>query len=103
MKIKIKETFQIVTEESARLGDFAESGWNDEKGIDFDSIQEAVDYVKNEGGFYASCSCFAPHMWYDSAPIQDIFDGSYETRSFHPVGSVQACESFYKLFQGGRV
>jgi hypothetical protein len=96
-KIKITETFAVVTEESASIGDFAETGWNDKKGILFDTPEEAAEYLKNEGALERSSSEFHAGIWYSSDPEQDIHDGSYTTRSFHLDDSEENQRLIYSI------
>lgn len=96
-KIKITETYAVVTQESASFGDFAETGWIDKKGVSFDTPEEAAVYLKNEGALERSSSEFHAGIWYSSDPVQDIYDGSYETRSFHLEGSEDQQRRVYSI------
>lgn len=91
----IKTAFGIVTEESSMEGDAAEHGWIDEAGHDCavpddndeDTVVDiAVRFLRDNGACHASSSHFHPGMWYSTEAEQDMYDGSYETRSFHLSG-----------------
>ena len=42
-KLSIRTSYYIITEESAKEGDYAETGWIDKKGEEFDDIDEVVE------------------------------------------------------------
>ncbi len=84
MKPTIKITYDIVTHESAALGDFAETGWINKKGITFDSIQECAEYLVDQGPFEPSSSLFHKGIYYTQAdPDIDLHTGDQERYTFH--------------------
>jgi len=87
---KLDITYEIVTPESAELGDNAESGFEDEN-MKFDSLSELIDYMLNEGAAEPSNSnYFHANTWYNTVdPIQDraYFEkGESKFLGFHPKG-----------------
>jgi len=86
---KLDVTYQIVTEESARAGDYAETGF-EHKDMEFDSLYEMIDYMLKEGAAEPSSSQFHEGVWYSTVdPIHDraFFErGEEKTLSFHPKG-----------------
>ncbi len=99
MKRRIKITYDIVTEKSSIVGDFAESGWENEEGViietDIVDIEEydgelnavvalAVKQIGNcvEASDYPVC---APgNTWYTEIdPSVDYSTGEEKTLSFH--------------------
>jgi len=87
--IKVKESYEIVTQESAREGDFAETGWINEEGVDFDDIEEVIEHLRMEGIIEASSSCFHTGVWYNTEAQQDMHDGSWESRNFFIEGATE--------------
>lgn len=85
--IKINKTYQVVTEESASNGDFAEGGFEYEDRV-FDTIEDAVKEILTEGFIEPSASQFHDGIWYTSAdPVVEYSDGSETTYSFHVTAS----------------
>jgi hypothetical protein len=82
---RIRETYDIVSEESAQMGDFEDSGWINEDGVPIDDVNEAIEHLKFNGAFYPSASGFYPGCWYSTEPSQDMKTGNYETRHYHLV------------------
>lgn len=81
--MKIKTTYQIVTHESAAIGDCAESGWIDEDGVPFASVQDAAEFLIDNGARYPSSTMFHKGLWYSGDPDTDYRTGAEETHSFH--------------------
>jgi hypothetical protein len=99
-----KITYEIITPESAKQGDFEDQGWIDEEGIDltpdeFDIedgltvVDKAVRYLKSETGAEGmEASCYpvekmTKHGWFTSYSYSvDYQTGAIENRSFHPIG-----------------
>lgn len=100
----IKQTYDVVTPESAEQGDFAETGWNDEIGTeitpdvyDIDEYETesaavvalAVKHITQHGGVEPSDypRCHVGHTWYTTADSErDYTDGSETRYSFHLEG-----------------
>jgi len=89
-KIRVTESYDIVTEESSQDGDFAESGWNDEEGREFDSAREAAKHICDEGGIEPSSSQFHKGVWYNTEEEMDRNSGDSTTRAFHVKGASEA-------------
>lgn len=100
MPIILSQTFEVVTEESAQDGDAAERGydWEDVP----HTFKEVVSLI-NDGGFiHPSCS---PGVsgWLTSEAVQDIHDGSYETKSLHPGSDAQSQRYWVKACRAAGV
>ena len=50
--MRIRISYEIVTEESAEEGDVAECGWDDEEGQVFDSPDDAAEWLMDSGGYF---------------------------------------------------
>jgi len=102
---RIRTTYQVITPESAKIGDYAKIGWENEDGdcikIDgFDVswfgdehaavVAFAVDYLLTHGsGLVASTypTCCPGNTWYTEADgDKNYSDGSEKTLAFHLVG-----------------
>ena len=46
---KIKTTYEIITPESAEIGDAEERGWEDEEGVEIECVAEAVEFLIDKG------------------------------------------------------
>lgn len=77
----IRITFDIITEESAADGDYAESGWEDEVGEEY-TVDEAAKLLK---GSEASSSDFHVGVWYTSYGDTDWRTGETKNLSYHLV------------------
>lgn len=99
-KIKIKTSYDIVDEESAKEGDFSETGWEDEEGRTFDSVSDAVRFLKDEGVVEPSSSCPGKRVWYSTEASQDYRTGEYKTLHYHIHNATNKQEEmiFKKLF-----
>lgn len=83
--MKVTISYEIVTEESAEYGDAAERGWEDEDGIEFDSIGELIEYLDDNGPMEPSSSFFHENVWYTGPVIHDrnYFEkGEHKTLSY---------------------
>lgn len=78
--IVIRETYEIITEESSKDGEASESGFIDEEGTEY-SLDEAVELLE---GTEPSSSQFHPGIWYTQYEYEtDYHKGSVESRSYH--------------------
>lgn len=84
----IRETYEIITPESAEEGDADERGWIDEEGTEH-TFREAYEACK---GAEASSSMFHTGLWYTHYGSQDMHTGGYENRSLH----LEASERFQR-------
>lgn len=68
--MRVRITYEIITQESASLGDIAERGWENEEGIDFsdfdEPIQEVVEFLQDQGAIFASDYDFRQGVWYST-------------------------------------
>jgi len=87
MGIKIKETYDIITEESAIYGEFAESGFIDEEGTEY-TFNELVELLKNchTNTTHYDTITWATHPAYNDGTV-DYYQGDTENRSYHPVSN----------------
>lgn len=99
---RIKISYDVVTPESAEIGDFAENGWENEEGVCIDPDEFDVEEhgseldavvalaVKTIGnGVEASDypRCCPGHTWYTDIDADvDYSDGSETRRSYHLDG-----------------
>jgi soluble cytochrome b562 len=81
----MSKTYQIITPESAKEGDFSETGFEyEDQG--FDSLYEMADEIRNEGYVEPSDSG-EPNKstWYTTVdPVRDYSTGEETYYSFHP-------------------
>lgn len=90
MPIVLRQTYEIVTEESAADGDVAERGfdWEDAP----HTFRETVDLIRDGGFIHTSCSHGAPR-WLSAEVIQDrafFEDGEHRTLSLHPANDARS-------------
>jgi len=99
-KIKVKTSFQTITEESSKEGDYEDYGWEDEQGETFDTIQEVADFLKDKGVVEASSCCFSPNLWYITEGEMDMHTGETKILNFHIENATpsQQKQIFMKLF-----
>lgn len=99
-KIRVKSSYEIITEESAAEGDVAERGWLNEEGELFDSADEVARHLRDEGVIEASSSCFHPGVSYNTESQQDMHTGEYKSESFFIHGATPGQERkiYKKLF-----
>ena len=77
----VSKTFEVVTQESAEVGDAEERGFVFQDEImDFD---EVVRELRTGGYFYPSSSHLSDLRWISTEAEQDYSDGSYTTYSLH--------------------
>jgi len=99
-KIRVKSTYDIITEESSKEGDFAESGWLDEEGEIFNSAEQVIRHLSDEGVIEPSSSCFHKGVWYSTEAQQDMNTGAYKSQSYHLHGATlhQERKIYKRLF-----
>jgi hypothetical protein len=99
-KIRVKSSYEIVTEESSREGDAEERGWLNEEGELFDSADEVIRHLRNKGVMEPSSSCFHKGVWYNTEAQQDMHTGAYESKSYfiHDATIGQERKIYKKLF-----
>ena len=100
---RIRQTYDIVTPESAEHGDYAESGWIDEEGTpiepdqwDMDKadwdyftavVAVAVSTIEREGSVEPSSSEFCSGVWYSTIGDEiDYRTGEHTRYHFHLTG-----------------
>jgi len=81
--MKIKISYSVVTPESAEIGDFAETGWENQEGETLETVHDAAIFLITEGAKHASSSAFHPGIWYETNPELDYQDMSEKTLAFH--------------------
>lgn len=79
--IKLSQTFEIVTEESAENGEAAESGFDFEN-EDY-TFKETIERINN-GGFNNPSDSSGVPRWLSTEAEQDMHTGEYVTKSLHP-------------------
>lgn len=86
--MRIAIAYEIVTQESAEHGDAADRGWEDEDGIEFDSVDEVIEFLEDNGPMEPSYSHFDENMWYTGPVIQD--------RAFFELGQNRTLSYFLR-------
>jgi len=97
----ITTTFEVVTEESASVGEASEQGFEDEDGRSMvpdswdkkegrNHVKNAIEFLRDKGACQYSSYPFSPGGWYSTEPEQDMRDGSWTTYSFHLHGFTDA-------------
>ena len=108
---RITETFSKVTPESAENGDFSETGFTDEEGVNMEldeydkddtnfdgspvtSVSIAVRHLRNNGATNPSSGHFHIGIWYSTSGDEVVSYRTGETieRSFHLKGFTEAEE-----------
>jgi len=73
-----KMTYEIVTEESAAEGDFEETGWEEERSDDYQSLHELLEDVSHKANWLEwSSSHPTGNDWITSEADQDYRTGAY--------------------------
>lgn len=100
-RLLIKTTYDLTTFESAERGDFAETGWEDKVGQAFNSVKEAIEWLREKGIEEPSSSVFHPGIWYSGVPEIDCRSGNSYRLSFHLSGfSKSEQEEVYESIKG---
>jgi hypothetical protein len=104
MPPRVTITFSRTTPESVEQGDYSESGWIDQEGVDMrpeesdleDGLNLAdvtVRYLHAEGCYEASASHFHPGVWYSTEwSTTDYRTGEQEERNYHLTGFTEEQE-----------
>jgi hypothetical protein len=84
----VKTTYEIITPESSEAGDAEERGWIDEEGETFESVEDVVRFLQDNGANEPSSSSFNPGVWYTHYGDYDYSTrqmerGEVENRSYH--------------------
>jgi hypothetical protein len=109
----IRTTFSRTTPESVEQGDFSETGWIDEDGVDMTPepdtdetvVDNAVRFLRYEGVIEASSSSFHRGIWYSTEwSTIDYRTGEEEERSYHLHGFTeeQEREVYERMFGSKR-
>jgi len=96
MEKRIRVTYEIITPESAEMGDAEDRGWEDEGGHDctpdkwdvedgLTAVDIAVGYLQDNGAVHASSSCYHRGVWYSTSNGMDM-DGTVTDYSYHFAG-----------------
>jgi hypothetical protein len=80
----VRISYEIITEESAREGDVAERGWEDEEGTEY-TTHDLIKLLEQEG-CEPSSTHFHMGIWYTSYGEADIFSGDTKNISYHLSG-----------------
>lgn len=96
----IKIAYDITTAESCENGDFSETGWEDEEGFEFDSVDNAVRWMRKHAPLEASCYPWGADAWYTET--SDRIGFGERRLSFHLVDfTYEQAEDLYKQLKGG--
>ena len=98
--MKVAISYSTITEESAKEGDYAEVGWEDEDGTEFDTVDEVVDFLKSVGVIEPSSTCAHPGIWYTDEGDVDMYTGETKMRNFHlkNMTAGEQIDVFIKMF-----
>jgi len=102
-EILIRTSYETVTPESAEEGDAADRGWEDEEGEQFESVEDAIEWLKRKGVQHASSSHFHPGIWYSSGEDQDFGTGETTTYSFHLTADEKVQKAIYDALKAKKV
>jgi len=99
-KMKVTISFTTTTEESSETGEFADKGWIDKEGAEFDTIEEVIEYLEDGNVIEPSTPCPTTRTWYDTAWDKDMYSGEQELRSYHVknITKQDATKIFKELF-----
>lgn len=89
LKVKtLHVTYDIVTEESAKDGDFAEIGSEDMTMFtpEEDAVEGVLQEMRKHGPFETSRSPWAPGAWYSGPSEPDFRTGEHKRMSYHLGG-----------------
>lgn len=82
----IKTTYETWDEEDLEAGDTDKKGWKDEEGTVFDTVEDAIEWLKKNKATHPSSNKFHTGIWYSAEDEQDIKTGERTTYSFHLYG-----------------
>ena len=98
-EVRIRDTYEIVTPESAEHVDAEERGWIDQDGEVY-SLRDAVRFLEYEGISEASCSPLYPsdvgHAWLRGHDREDYRTCAVTTRDYHLDGDPRAKCAVYR-------
>jgi hypothetical protein len=83
MNIKITTTYQIVSPESAEIGDVEEQGWYDEEGETFETPQEAVEFLTDNYAVHPSDYPSNSAKSWSTEGDPDFITGNQKYYAFH--------------------
>jgi hypothetical protein len=94
---RIQVAYSLITPESAANGDFEDTGWLDEKGVEMSDLEgwdnadtpvdKAVGYLGSEGVDAVSSFPFSPGAWYirvDNQENGNVMEYTYHLSGFTP-------------------
>lgn len=109
---RITTTFSQTTPESAEQGDYSDTGWIDEEGVDMNLdeydreegltvAEKTAKWLFNEGASEGSSSHYHHGMWYSTEwSVNDYSTGEEEQRSFHLDGfTADEEEEIFRIMQ----
>lgn len=88
-KFIVKETYEIVTPESAEEGDVAEDGWIDEEGTEYGNAKAIIEHLRDNGVYYRSS--YSGYNIFEGEPQVDYSTGESETRHYIVEGVTPKC------------
>jgi propanediol dehydratase large subunit len=91
----IRVSFEVVTPESAEIGEASERGWEDETGTVY-TFREAVKLLR---GMEPSSTSYHKGVWYLRTE-QDFRDSSDTTYSYHIIASSRFQRRLYQAVTG---
>jgi hypothetical protein len=94
--ITIKITYACTTPESCEFGEFSDTGWINDKGFIYDSVSDAVEFLKQSSAILPSSSQYHEGIWYST----EFYTSNYQTgemteESYHITASVKDEKEIY--------
>ena len=89
--MKVKITFETVNHNDDESYE-VENGWTEEEGIEFESVDEVVEFLNDEGAFMPSNSHFNQGTWYSTEGEINYRNGDITTYSYHLYGFTEEQE-----------
>jgi len=96
--INYSTTFEIITQESATLGDAEERGFLDENLTS--DFRDMVDILEGTEPSQHPLTNDARHVWFTIYGDMDMYTGEYENKSYHPATS-RDCRYMVKAWLTG--
>lgn len=82
----IRTSYETWDEEDIEAGDTDKRGWEDEEGVVFETVEDAIKWLKDQGAVHPSDSRFRTGTWYSTEDELNFTTGERTIRSFHLKG-----------------
>jgi len=98
--IKITTTYQVVSPESAELGDVESQGWHDEEGETFETAQEAAEYLSDNFAHHPSESPSTNCKSWSTDGDKDYVTGNDKYYTYHIEASDKDVTEINSIYKG---